>query len=210
MTNKKVCSVEDCGRECFCKGFCSRHYQKQREDNETRICSLGGCGSKHYSKSYCVKHYGRFMRHGDVNITLIQEHGYAHHPLYIIHHGMMQRCNKKSNKSYKHYGGRGIRVCDRWLDVGNFIEDMGQRPEGTSLDRIDNNGNYEPLNCRWATSSEQVQNTRLTTLTPELVRKIRTLHKEDNIKNCELARMFNTSAAQISRIVLNRSWANII
>ena len=73
---------------------------------------------------------------------------------------MRDRCNNKRNKAYVHYGGRGIRVCDRWNDFGKFLADMGEKPPGRSLDRIDVNGNYEPSNCRWADARTQVLNTR--------------------------------------------------
>lgn len=68
---------------------------------------------------------------------------------------MRARCNNKRSISYPNYGGRGISICARWSEFENFLADMGERPEGKSLDRIENNGNYEPNNCRWATSKEQ-------------------------------------------------------
>ncbi len=84
---------------------------------------------------------------------------------YSIWHAMKNRCLLPSHISFEHYGGRGITVCERWLDPDegftHFIEDMGFRPTAKhSLDRINNDGNYEPSNCRWATSHEQNLNRR--------------------------------------------------
>lgn len=73
---------------------------------------------------------------------------------------MIRRCWDKNMSTYKYYGGRGIKVCDRWLQFENFFADMGIAPDGHSLDRIDPNGNYEPSNCRWATILEQAHNKR--------------------------------------------------
>lgn len=73
---------------------------------------------------------------------------------------MRKRCTLKSHRSYPDYGGRGIIVCERWTKFEAFLADMGERPEGKTLDRIDVNGNYEPSNCQWATLSEQQKNKR--------------------------------------------------
>ena len=89
-----------------------------------------------------------------------KKHGQTNTRSYIAWKSMKQRCLYKGNKSYPDYGGRGITICEKWLDFAGFFEDMGQPAEGMSLDRINNEGNYEPSNCRWATNRENSQNRR--------------------------------------------------
>lgn len=91
-------------------------------------------------------------------------HGYAgmNHatPTYRTWCSMIARCTYPSMNCWRYYGGRGIAVCERWKDFSNFLADMGERPIGKTLDRIQVNGNYEPSNCRWATAKQQAQNRR--------------------------------------------------
>lgn len=75
---------------------------------------------------------------------------------------MHSRCRNKNDEMYPHYGGRGIKVCQEWLDYRRFLDDMGEAPKGMSLERIDNEGDYCASNCKWATSTEQIRNRSIT------------------------------------------------
>src|SRR5262245_55813035 len=125
-------------------------------------------------------------------------------PAYNSWCGMRSRCYNLSDKRYADYGGRGINVCDRWSDFGSFIADMGEKPDGYSLDRIDNDGDYEPGNCRWATASQQQRNTRRTLLTDADVEWIRT--NPDGLTQRKMAEVLCVSKSAVASAVSGKSW----
>lgn len=89
------------------------------------------------------------------------KHRLRYTPEYALWLNIRQRCTNPNHHSYSYYGGRGITVCERWNDPVNFISDIGQRPEGHEIDRIDNDKGYSKENCRWVLKKPQMQNTRL-------------------------------------------------
>ena len=134
------------------------------------------------------------------------KHGKHEASEYVSWEGMMGRCYNPNHHNFKWYGGRGIVVCDRWHEAGNFLEDMGERPSPEyTLGRIDNDKGYEPENCRWETITEQNRNNRTTKLTLAEAREIRMLHARGYMQT-ELAKEFGISKTAVWYVIHNHTW----
>lgn len=125
--------------------------------------------------------------------------------IYNSWNAMISRCKRPEDKRWKHYGGRGIKVCRRWLKFKNFAVDMGPRPRGKTLDRINNNGNYTRKNCRWISNTLQQRNRNNTRLTEAKVREIK--HRTSQGERQRLVAIdMGVSQSAISRVVTGEIW----
>ena len=173
-----------------------------------RICKIEGCGKKYRALGYCTKHYTRWERYGDPNSTQIEMHGLCKTSEYRTWANMKSRCSNPRLKDYQSYGGRGIAVCDRWQNsFAVFYEDMGPKPfKKAQIDRINNDGNYEPGNCRWVSCVKNNHNKRDNILTFTKARNIRKRYAKGGISQRSLAKDYRVSRENIRDVLQSHIW----
>lgn len=182
-------------------------------DRPLGLCCIKGCEAEERSLAFCAHHYDMWNRLGHPLADRLADRrklvSTGRSKEIKTYSAMKSRCTNPNVRAYPGYGGRGIKVCDRWMvSFENFLEDMGKAPSGTSLEREDVNGNYEPSNCHWATPREQMRNTRATLLSPELVRSARERYQKGE-SVASIARDLGVSYSGMYAAVSGRSWVDI-
>lgn len=132
-------------------------------------------------------------------------------PLFVVHNSIKARCSYKKHKAYHRYGARGITVCEAWKSYKTFAEWCMENgfQKGLQIDRIDNDGNYEPSNCRFVTPEENSQNTSRTMLNREKVGLLRELRRQ-GVKYTEMAALYGVTPSTVRSAVIGETWSNVV
>lgn len=206
-----ACREKGCGRPVSSRGLCSRHYAQVRRAGGTgagQDCKEHGCGKPATARGWCPNHYEKWRRRGTP--SGLRNWGEAtDHPFRNTWVRMKGRCNRPNDPAYGAYGGRGIKVSERWSnDFWAFVDDMGPRPSPAhTLDRIDVDGDYEPKNCRWADKTEQSRNRRLVQMTDRLAEEARRRYEFGDTV-ADIARSLRISYGVAYATVTGKTWTN--
>lgn len=170
-------------------------------------CLYEGCNNKPHTRGYCKKHYDKLLKSGKLEV-IRKYHGYSDTPEYYSYNHMLGRCYNSNQWDYYRYGGRGITVCDKWKNsFVEFIKDMKDKPfKGAEIDRIDNDGNYEPCNCEWVSHKENGQHKSNVYLNQKAADEIRELINNNILSRKDASARYNVCKANIDAIMQGRIW----
>lgn len=209
-----MAKLRDISGRRFGRLLVSDEYQRERVKGGTKImwrCKCD-CGNEHLVQSgYLIR--GDIKSCGclyaDERGTWCLKHGKSKTPEYNVWNGMMSRCYNEKTVHFEHYGGRGISVCYRWHDFECFLEDMGKRPARAQIDRIDSDGNYEPSNCRWVTTTEQSRNRKGIVLDEDTVSLIRTIALYSDKTRKEIAEDLGLAYTTVGNVINGSKWKDV-
>lgn len=182
-----TCSIPECNRPAKARGWCNMHWERWRKHGiPTAIV---------HEREFCRKLREKY------DLKSIREL-----PERRVWSNMLDRCQNPNNKYYKYYGGRGIKVCERWQFFRAFYEDMGQRPSKKhQLDRIKNDGDYKPNNCRWTTATVNNRNKPNVILSIKKAKEIRSKYQQGESLTL-LGKEYGVTKHMIYLIVNNKKW----
>lgn len=204
--------IENATRKAEIRSAFPVKYIRNNYGGYMKICRHEGCNIKYHARGYCKNHYMKLYNVGKIKPQQPYEnHGMRDTLIYQTWFAMKQRCYDKNQKHFNRYGGRGIVVCDRWKNsFSAFYKDMGKRPfKKAQIDRINNDGNYEPSNCRWVTNAENCRNQIRTVMNWFTARSLRRLYKMHKYTNIELAKIYKMPLGSVGNIVYNSTWKEI-
>ncbi len=214
----RICTISNCDNKHYCKGFCGKHYKRlQRygdplytpyENHIGDPCKIEGCNNTTRARGYCWKHYKKFRRYGNPLTIINESHGMSQTIEYTTWESMKARCYDKNNNRYQYYGGRGITVCDRWMNsFSAFFADMGPRPfPKAQIDRKNNDLGYSPDNCAWVTNAENSQHQSTTKLTMKKAKAIREKYNCGNVTHIQLSNIYGVSRRTVGDVMQHNSW----
>ena len=230
----KVCKIKGCNKLYEAKGYCSKHYQRWKKYKNPLItkryipspeliaakmkrCSM--CGKiKFITEFYRDKYKKDKHTHCCKNCSEVKKSKWLlemkkkFNGLYTVWRNIKRRCYSVNSFDFKWYGERGITVCKEWRNSFQAFYDWAKdkHKKELEIDRLNNNGNYCPENCRFITHTENMRNSSSAKLNVEKVRKIRELLKKGKLSQEKIGKIFGVEQAVISKVKLKVSWADVI
>jgi hypothetical protein len=221
LAARGACSIPTCGQPVHAHGLCQRHDNHRRrhgdplhqaEPRGTPLCAIPNCGRKHLAGGYCQQHYTQQRLHGDplhAERRTAESRKQKAHPLYGQWRSMLSRCTNPKTANYRHYGARGITVCEQWREnFWAFVIDVGPRGQNTDqLHRTNNDGHYEPGNVAWVSPAQNSRARSSNVLTAKGAAEIRRRRQAGETQDA-IAQAMGVTASTVLDVISGRTWNN--